>query len=273
MAKKNFELVPLNAARRRQLQRLAKKLGVEFKHIEFLHVALTHKSYAKDLEASAAEKIAEAKAKAESEGKTFFQTETEKKFAHNERLEFLGDAVLELASSTYLFNKFENLSEGELTKTRAAIVCGPTLTKLAERLGLGEVLLLSFGENAGGGRKRDSNLEDAFESVIGAIYLDQGWEVARDYVWRQLADEFENVKVGKIIVDVKSVLQEYSQRNYGGALPEYIEISMDGPPHDRTFESAVKINGEIIGYGVGKSKQLAEKMAAEEALKKLKLMD
>ncbi|MBQ7706030.1 MAG: ribonuclease III [Selenomonadaceae bacterium] len=256
MAEKKFELAPLPPARRRQLQQLAKKLGVEFTQIEFLHVALTHKSYAKKIEEDA-----------EAANKPV------KKIAHNERLEFLGDAVLELASSTYLFNKFDNLSEGELTKTRAAIVCGPTLAKLAKNLGFGEVLLLSYGENAGGGRERESNLEDAFEAVIGAIYLDKGWEVAKDYVWRQLADEFKNVKVGKIIIDVKSVLQEFSQREYSGALPEYIEISMDGPPHDRTFESAVKLNGEILGYGVGKSKQLAEKMAAEEALKKLKIID
>ena len=256
MAEKKIELAPLPPARRRQLQQLAKKLGVEFEQIEFLHVALTHKSYAKKIEEDA-----------EAANKPV------KKIAHNERLEFLGDAVLELASSTYLFNKFDNLSEGELTKTRAAIVCGPTLAKLAKNLGFGEVLLLSYGENAGGGRERESNLEDAFEAVIGAIYLDKGWEVAKDYVWRQLADEFKNVKVGKIIIDVKSVLQEFSQREYSGALPEYIEISMDGPPHDRTFESAVKLNGEILGYGVGKSKQLAEKMAAEEALKKLKIID
>ncbi len=257
MLKEKLELAPLNAARRRQLRRFAEKLGVEFENIELLHVALTHKSYAKKVEEDA-----------EAANKPV------KKIAHNERFEFLGDAVLELASSTYLFNKFYNLSEGELTKTRAAIVCGSTLAKIAKKLGFGDVLLLSFGENAGGGRERESNLEDAFEAVIGAIYLDKGWEVAKDYIWRQLEDEFRNAKVGKITVDAKSVLQEYSQRKYGGALPEYIEISMDGPPHERHFECAVKLeDGEIYGYGDGKSKQLAEKMAAEEALKKLKIID
>lgn len=249
MSEKKLELAPMPAARRRQLQKLAKKLGVEFSKIELLHVALTHKSYAKDIE-----------------------LETERRIAHNERLEFLGDAVLELASSTYLYNKFNNLSEGELTKTRAAIVCGPTLAKLAGNLGLGKLLLLSFGENAAGGQVRPSNLEDAFEAVIGAIYLDKGWEVAKDYVWRQLAGEFENVKLGKILIDFKSVLQEYMQQK-NGSKPEYIEISMSGPPHDRRFESAVKLDGEVYGTGKGKSKQLAEKMAAEVALKKLKLID
>ena len=250
MTKKYYKIAPINAVRRRELQKFEKKLGVEFQDIKILHVALTHKSFAKKMELE----------------------DESIHFAHNERLEFLGDAVLELASSTYLFTKFENLSEGELTKTRAAIVCGPTLTKLATNLGFGEMLLLDYGEFQQGGRKRDSNLEDAFEAVIGAIYLDQGWEVARDYVWRQLANEFKNVKLGKTIVDFKSVLQEYSQHKYEGILPEYIEISESGPPHDRTFESAVKLNGEILGYGVGRSKQQAEKAAAEEALIKLKLI-
>lgn len=252
-SKKNLEIAPINAVRRRQLQKLEKRLGVKFHDIGFLHVALTHKSFAKAMEEA--------------------DETLETKFAHNERLEFLGDAVLEMASSIYLFTKFENLSEGELTKTRATIVCGPTLTRLATNLGFGQALLMNYGEFQQGGRKRDSNLEDAFEAVIGAIYLDQGWEVARDYVWRQMANEFENVKLGKTAVDVKSVLQEYCQHTYEGNLPEYIEISMDGPPHDRTFEAAVKINGEILGKGVGRSKQLAEKAAAEIALKKLKLID
>ena len=153
------------------------------------------------------------------------------------------------------------------------IFLGSTLTKHATALGFGDILLMNYGEFQQGGRKRDSNLEDAFEAVIGAIYLDQGWEVARDYVLRQLEDEFKNAKLGKTAVDFKTVLQEYSQREYEGALPEYIEISEEGPPHDRTFEAAVKVNGEIMGYGVGRSKQLAEKAAAEVALKKLKLIE
>lgn len=252
MPKKNYEIAPLTAVRRRELQKFAKRLEIKFNNLELLHIALTHKSYAKAVEVDNDEKL---------------------NVAHNERLEFLGDAVLELATSIYLFTKFENLSEGDLTKTRATIVCGSTLTKLANNLGIGNMLLLNYGEFVQGGRKRDSNLEDAFEAVIGAIYLDQGWEVARDYVWRQMADEFKNVKLGKITVDVKSVLQEYSQHTYEGILPEYIEISESGPPHDRIFESAVKLNGEILGKGVGRSKQLAEKAAAEVALKKLNLID
>ena len=259
MAKKNYEIAPITAARRRQLYRLEKVLGVKFNNIEILHVALTHKSYAKTLEANE-----------ESNSNPSIEVT---KFAHNERLEFLGDAVLELASSIYLFTKFENLSEGELTKTRATIVCGSTLTKLANKLGFGQILLMNYGEFQQGGRKRDSNLEDAFEAVIGAIYLDQGWEVAKDYVWRQMADEFNNVKLGKVSVDSKSVLQEYSQHKYEGILPEYIEIGESGPPHDRTFEAAVKLNGELLGTGVGRSKQLAEKAAAEVALRKLKVIE
>ena len=158
----------LTEKRREDLAVLQKKLGVTFHDVRLLHTALIHTSYA---------------------------NEAPGRVMHNERLEFLGDAVLELASSTYLYTHFPSLPEGELTKTRASIVCSAALAKIAARLGLGEYLLLGHGEEMSGGRARTTNLEDAFEAVLGAIYLDQGWETARDYALRQLKgsflDEFE----------------------------------------------------------------------------------
>ncbi len=241
MTEENFETPPepvLTAPRRRQLMQLEKELGVNFNNIELLNLALTHTSYA---------------------------NEGHRKIGHNERLEFLGDAVLELASSTYLFNKFPNLTEGELTKTRAAIVCQPTLAKLARKLDLGKMLLLGRGEDVSGGRERDSNLEDTFEAVIGAIYLDGGWEVARDYVQRQLAPEFEKVKAGAAQKDYKTFLQEIVQRDPLRKI-SYVELSVSGPDHMKTFEYAAEIDGKIYGKGTGRSKKIAEQAAAKETL-------
>ena len=235
------EIEKIDESRRKELQRLEKKLGVEFENLELLNLALTHTSYSREME---------------------------DKILHNERLEFLGDAVLELASSTYLFEHFQDFSEGELTKARASIVCQPILAKLGAKLELGEMLLLGRGEEASGGRNRTTNLEDVFEAVIGAIYLDKGWEVAREYVMRQLSPEFKNVELGKNLKDYKSRLQEIVQRNPGGKI-EYIELDSYGPDHMKTFECAVKINGKICGKGTGRSKKIAEQMAAQKAMEKL----
>ncbi len=236
-----MEIEKIDEARLKDLNRLEKKLGVKFKNLELLNLALTHSSYSREMD---------------------------EKISHNERLEFLGDAVLELASSTYLFEHFQDFSEGELTKSRASIVCQPILAKLGGKLGLGEMLLLGRGEEASGGRTRTTNLEDVFEAVIGAIYLDGGWEIAREYVMRQLAPEFENVKLGKNLKDYKSRLQEVVQKNPDGKI-EYIELDSYGPDHMKTFECAVKINDKICGKGIGKSKKIAEQMAAQKALEKL----
>ena len=232
----------LSAPRRRELKKLEQKIGVNFNNIENLNAALIHTSYA---------------------------NESNRQLESNERLEFLGDAVLELASSTYLYENFPELSEGELTKMRASIVCSTTLAKLADKLGLGKLLLLGRGEETSGGRYRTSNLEDTFESIIGAIYLDSGWEIAKSYVIRQLEPEFKNVKVGKNLKDFKTTLQEFLQRD-STKIFEYVELGSSGPDHMKTFESAVKIDGKIYGKGSGKSKKIAEQVAAEKTLKMLK---
>ena len=232
---------PLSDKRRAALEKFAeKKLGVEFSHIETLDVALTHKSYA---------------------------NEFEPKIKYNERLEFLGDAVLGLAAATYLFKHFTHLKEGELTKTRSGIVRQSTLTRIAKEINLGELLLLGPTELAFG-RERDSNLEDALEAVIGAIYCDKGWEVARDYVFRQFTPEFERVKVTGIPKDYKSKLQEIIQKNPPLKLT-YAELKSSGPDHMKSFEAAALIDGKIFGRGVGRSKKAAEQEAARKALQKM----
>ena len=231
----------LTEQREQELLAFEEVIGIKFNDIALLNTALTHTSYA---------------------------NERERQIPDNEKLEFLGDAVLELSSSTYLYNNFVDFSEGELTKTRASIVCQDTLSRLARKLNMGKLLLLGRGEESNGGRGRDSTLEDAFEAVIGAIYLDQGWEAAKNYVIKQLAPEFDNVKNGINRNDYKTVLQEIVQQTPTSKLT-YIEISVNGPDHNRTFEYAVDIDGKMYGSGIGKSKKSAEQMAAKETLKQL----
>lgn len=244
---------PIDAPRRRSLMTFQKKIGVTFNRIEILNVALTHSSYSRYYE---------------------------RIFDDNEKLEYMGDAVLELASSTYIFKKFPSLSEGELTKLRASVVCQSTLAKIAKRLKLGDLLMFDYGEESTGGRNRESNLEDAFESVVGAIYLDLGWETARDFVFQQLTPEFKDLNdeniadelqkmVRKKLSDYKSTLQEVLMKDNPNIKIEYVELSSSGPPHMPTFEFAVKIDDKIMGKGTGGSKKIAEQIAAKNALKKL----
>ncbi len=228
----------ISQERKEKLLFLASVLGVEFKNIALLNRALTHTSYA---------------------------NEAKERIAHNERLEFLGDAVLELASSTYLFKNFSQMPEGEMTKARASIVCETSLAKLANQLNVGHYLLLGKGERLTGGEKRPSILADAFESIIGAIYLDQGWQVAYDYVVGKLHNEFIAVKNGYNLKDYKTILQEVVQAK--GYHAEYKLISEDGPDHAKIFEFAVEINSKIKGLGKGTTKKEAEQHAAYEALK------
>ncbi|MCI6171705.1 MAG: ribonuclease III [Selenomonas bovis] len=231
-----------SAARKGELLALAQRLGVTFHDIGLLHTALVHTSYA---------------------------NEAQGRVAHNERLEFLGDAVLELASSTYLYTHFPSLPEGELTKTRASIVCSAALAKIAARLGLGEYLLLGHGEEMSGGRARTTNLEDAFEAVLGAIYLDQGWETARDYALRQLAPEFDQVRHGENLQDYKTLLQELVQKTPGSTIA-YELLEATGPDHAKHYRYAVVINGKTCGEGEGSSKKEAEQQAARMALARQK---
>ena len=221
-----------------QLMRLSAEMGVSFNDFALLDEALTHPSYT---------------------------NEAKDTIPHNERLEFLGDAVLELASSTYLYARFPDCSEGELTKMRASLVQSDTLARLARALDLGSCLRLGRGELHNGGADRQNNLENAFEAVIGAVYLDAGWETAKEYVARQLSREADHIKKAQVVHDYKTTLQEHiQQRRNKGIVYELIDES--GPDHDKRFTMRVLVDNQPIGEGAGRSKKEAEQQAAAAAL-------
>ena len=184
----------------------------------------------------------------------------------NQRLEYLGDAVLELITTDYLFKRFSDLPEGPLTKLRASIVSKPSLATVASRLGLGEALFMSNGEASSGGRERPSNLADVLEAVIGAIYLDSGLEVAMKVVTSVLQPEFEALDPQTAqVANSKGRLQEILQQITSEA-PSYKVVSEEGPPHARIFTSEVNWGGKVLGSGEGPSKKIAETEAATAAL-------
>ena len=233
----------LSAGRRKSLLQLSERLGVVFHDLSLLDQALTHTSYANE--------------------------SVRRKVVHNERLEFLGDAVLELATSTYLFKQFPMMPEGDLTKARASVVCEAALHRRASEMDLGEYLLLGHGEEVTGGRERPSILADAFEAVVGALYVDQGWQEASGYVLRQLRQELVEVGQGQSIKDYKTILQELIQRHPGQRIV-YELLSAEGPDHAKVFTVAVRVNGLAYGVGTGRSKKAAEQHAAQQALSKFR---
>lgn len=184
---------------------------------------------------------------------------------NNERLEYLGDAVLELIISDYFYRAFPDKTEGELTKMRALTVCEPSLAAVARRLELGRYMLMGRGEERSGGRDRPSILADAFEALLGAIYLDAGLEEARRVVLRELADIIKEVGTGNALRDYKTELQELLQRKAADPI-RYFIIDEQGPDHDKTFTAVVEYRGKRMGSGRGKSKKEAEQQAAKMAL-------
>lgn len=185
---------------------------------------------------------------------------------YNERIEFLGDAVLELIVSDYLYNNFPEKDEGAMTRTRASLVCEFTLAQCARQINLGSFIYLSRGEELTGGRKRDSILSDAFESVLGAIYLDGGYEPARSFVHRILLTDIESKE---LFYDAKTRLQEIVQEKKGQSL-NYSIVKETGPEHDKHFTAQVDVNGKVLGVGEGHTKKNAEQHAAYQALLTLK---
>jgi ribonuclease-3 len=183
-----------------------------------------------------------------------------------ERLEFLGDAVLELITSQFLFEEYKELPEGKLTRLRASIVCEFTLSSVSEMLHLGEYVLLSKGEEQTGGRNRNSILCDLFESVLGAIYLDGGMEAAKKYVHTFLLTDIEHKS---LFYDAKTILQEMVQKD-GKGVVTYEVIDEKGPDHNKSFVTEVYIDGERLASGEGPSKKNAEQLAAYRAILKLK---
>ena len=188
---------------------------------------------------------------------------------HNQRLEFLGDAVLQLVLTEKLFALFPAFDEGQLSKSRAKLVNGETLAGLGRALGLGQYLILSRGEDGNGGRERSSTLADAFEAVLGAIYQDAGLGVARDFILREFEPALGGLETLPGIDNPKGELQELLQAKSASA-PEYLVVSATGPDHDRVFECTVQHGGIELARGTGRSKKAAESEAALAALKKLR---
>ena len=188
------------------------------------------------------------------------------KYADYERLEFLGDAILELVSSEFLFHNNLTMKEGELTKLRASIVCESALAYCAKDLGLEEYILLGQGEEMTGGRTKDSIISDVMEAIIGAIYLDSGMDKASDYIHKFILSDLEHKQ---LFYDAKTILQEFVQRENKGTL-NYVLISEKGPDHDKVFVVEARIDNKKIGTGNGRTKKAAEQQAAYEALNILK---
>lgn len=221
------------------LKQFQKLIGYEFKNEQLLKQALTHSSYANEKHL--------------------------KKLSDNERLEFLGDAVLELTSSEFLFSHYPKLTEGQLTKLRASIVCEPTLAMCTEELHLGDYLFLGKGEDQTGGRHRKSILSDAMEAIIGAIYLDGGFANAKEFVLKYIMTDIENKH---LFYDSKTILQEVVQGEHESL--SYILLDEQGPDHDKTFTVGVLIGNREISTGTGHTKKAAEQEAAYQALLLLK---
>lgn len=217
---------------------LQDKIGYHFKNLSLLSEALTHSSYANEHKA--------------------------KHIKYNERLEFLGDAVLSIVVSDYIFKNCPQLPEGELTKLRASLVCEKSLFKFAKQIDLGSYILLSKGERNNGGAERSSILADAFEALIAAIYIDGGFSAASKHILNFVIPEIKSTKNRKIN-DYKTTLQEIVQKNPGEML-EYVLVSESGPDHNKHFVSEVHLNSNVIGKGGGKSKKEAEQQAARQAL-------
>lgn len=221
------------------MQTLEARLKYKFNNVELLKNALVHSSYANEVR-----------------GNTH----------SNERLEFLGDSVLSIVVADHIYHKYPTMPEGELTRMRASLVCEKTLCAFSRELGIGEYLLLGRGEDKNGGRERDSILADAFEAVLAAIYLDGGMVAAKKHILNTVLRDLEHHCDEDSFKDYKTTLQEIIQRNPEESV-SYTLIDESGPDHDKQFTVAVKLNSNIIGTGVGKSKKQAEQMAAHQALK------
>lgn len=188
----------------------------------------------------------------------------------NERLEFLGDAVLNIVTSDYIYRNFPSLPEGELTKTRAAIVCEGSLMKCANRIGLGSYLMLGKGEENTGGRTRTSILSDAFEALIGAIYLDGGLQQASGFIFNIMSELFRDISSNELYKDYKTQFQELVQKK-GEQRISYRILEEKGPDHDKVFVVQAYVGDNALGTGEGKSKKEAEQLAAKAALDNLKV--
>ncbi len=224
-----------------QFETFAKKIGVSFKDIGLLKTACTHRSFLNENKSAGLE--------------------------HNERLEFLGDAVLELVITFFLYKKYPNKNEGELTSFRAALVNTVSLSRVAERLQINEYLLLSRGEEKDKGRARSIIMADTVEAIIGAVYIDQGYAAAANFVSQHLLEviDIDEIVSKKLWLDAKSRFQEKAQE-VAGLTPMYKTMKETGPDHNKMFTLGVFLGDVQIATGTGPSKQEAEQKAAEKAL-------
>ena len=222
-----------------KIEELQQKIGYKFHDKELLKSALMHSSYTNEVHLP--------------------------KHRCNERLEFLGDAVLELISSEFLFFKHQKTQEGELTRMRSSMVCEPSLAFCAREIGLGDYLLLGKGEEVTGGRKRDSVTSDALEALIGAIYLDGGFASAKEFILKFVLNDLEHKK---LFYDSKTILQELVQAHFEG-LVSYHLIKEEGPDHNKKFTVEAHVGDECYGEGSGRTKKAAEQEAAYHAILKL----
>mgnify|MGYP000056718897 CR=1 FL=1 len=218
------------------LNEFQSKIGYTFKNRHLLEQALTHSSYANEKHM--------------------------KKHSDNERLEFLGDAVLEIISSEFLYKEYPDKPEGELTKLRASIVCEPTLALCTKDIALGEYLLLGKGEDQTGGRGRKSILSDALEAVIGAIYLDGGFANAKEFIHKYILTDIEHKQ---LFYDSKTILQEIVQAHFKEELSYHL-VGEEGPDHDKTFQVELQIGEQVYGIGKGRTKKSAEQEAAYKTI-------
>lgn len=223
-----------------RIEEIQSIINYSFKSVDLLYKAMTHSSYVNDHKID--------------------------KINCNERLEFLGDAVLELLSSEYLYDNYPDKSEGELTKLRASLVSEFPLANVARDIGLGEYIMLSKGEENTGGRERDSIISDAVEALLGAIYLDGGMEPARNFVYKYVVNDIEKKQ---LFNDSKTVLQEIVQKYKLGIL-SYKLVRDDGPDHMKEYEVNCMLDNKAVGNGVGKTKKNAQQKAAFDAINKLK---
>ncbi|HIS55187.1 MAG TPA: ribonuclease III [Candidatus Fimimorpha excrementavium] len=223
-----------------KLAKLEETIGYQFRNVSLIKQAMIHSSFTNEHHMN--------------------------KLACNERLEFLGDSVLEVVSSDFLYRMYPNKPEGELTKMRASMVCEPTLAMCARDIQLGNYLLLGKGEDATGGRKRDSVISDAMEALIGAIYLDGGFANAKEFIEKFVLNDVENKQ---LFYDSKTILQEIVQREYGTVL-SYRMLAEEGPEHDKHYTMQAMIGEQSAGVGTGRTKKAAQQMAAYQTILSLK---
>lgn len=223
-----------------KLEDVEKCLGVKFNNENVIKIALTHSSFAKQFKGA----------------------------GYNERLEFLGDSVLQLCITEYLFKNYKNKAEGELTKIRSLIVCENSLYEVAQKLEVAKFIRMSKGEFLTGGRERVSIQADSIEAIIAAIYLDKGFESCKEFILTQFKDIIHKAINNKIILDFKTELQEFLQKD-GEVNIRYELVKFEGPPHRRKFYLDVYVKDEVMGQGEGYSKKEAEQNAAKQALKHL----